>query len=83
MSHGQPLSKTHRAAFDAHLIGVDPDYRVHVAGQLLGQRDGPMLEALQGFIGSGSICRSGRGTIRGCCDEFDHHFGEFFGPPQS
>jgi hypothetical protein len=22
-----PLSKIHHAAFDAHLIGIDPDYR--------------------------------------------------------
>ena len=43
--NGLPLSKTHHAAFDAHLIGVDPDYRVHVAERLLAQRDGPMLEA--------------------------------------
>ena len=47
--NGLPLSKTHHAAFDAHLIGVDPDYRVHVAERLLAQRDGPMLEALQGL----------------------------------
>lgn len=25
--NGIPLSKIHRAAFDAHLIGIDPDYR--------------------------------------------------------
>ena len=49
MPNGPPLSKTHHAAFDAHLIGVDPDYRVHVAERLLAQRDGPMLEALQGL----------------------------------
>src|SRR5712671_1270608 len=32
------------AAFDAHLIGIDPDYRLHVSERLLGQKDGPMLE---------------------------------------
>ena len=62
--NGLPLSKTHHAAFDAHLIGVDPDYRVHVAERLLAQRDGPMLEALRGCIGSGFNCRSGREIIR-------------------
>ncbi|ABM94157.1 HNH endonuclease [Methylibium petroleiphilum] len=45
--NGIPLSKIHHAAFDAHLIGVDPDYRVHVSERLLGQNDGPMLEALK------------------------------------
>jgi putative restriction endonuclease len=42
-----PLSKIHHAAFDAHLIGIDPDYRVHVSDRLLSLNDGPMLEALK------------------------------------
>jgi putative restriction endonuclease len=33
--NGIPLSKIHHAAFDAHLIGIDPDYRIHVADRLL------------------------------------------------
>ena len=44
--NGIPLSKIHHAAFDAHLIGIDPDYRLHVSDRLLSQNDGPMLEAL-------------------------------------
>jgi putative restriction endonuclease len=49
--NGIPLSKIHHAAFDAHLIGIDPDYRLHVLERLLGQNDGPMLEALKGLNG--------------------------------
>lgn len=49
--NGIPLSKIHHAAFDAHLIGIDPEYRVHVAERLLMQRDGPMLEALKRLNG--------------------------------
>lgn len=49
--NGIPLSKIHHAAFDAHLIGIDPDYRLHVSGRLLGQNDGPMLEALKRLAG--------------------------------
>lgn len=45
--NGIPLSKIHHAAFDAHLIGIDPDFRVHVAARLLKQNDGPMLEVLK------------------------------------
>ena len=45
--NGIPLSKIHHAAFDAHLIGIDPDFRVHVADRLMVQQDGPMLEALK------------------------------------
>ena len=51
VTNGLPLSKIHHAAFDAHLIGVDPDYRVHVSERLIGQRDGPMLEALKQLQG--------------------------------
>jgi putative restriction endonuclease len=49
--NGIPLSKIHHAAFDAHLIGIDPDYRLHVSKRLLGQSDGPMLEALKRLSG--------------------------------
>ena len=45
--NGIPLSKIHHAAFDSHLIGIDPDYRLHVSNRLLDQNDGPMLEALK------------------------------------
>ena len=49
--NGIPLSKIHHAAFDAHLIGIDPDYRLHVSERLLVQNDGPMLEALKQLNG--------------------------------
>ncbi|MGY2052726.1 HNH endonuclease [Methylobacterium sp. JK268] len=42
--NGLPLSKVHHAAFDANLIGIDPDFRVHVSPELLAINDGPMLE---------------------------------------
>lgn len=45
--NGIPLTKLHHAAFDAHLIGIDPDFRIHVSQRLLVQRDGPMLEAIK------------------------------------
>lgn len=52
VSNGLPLSKIHHAAFDAHLIGVDPDYKIHVSKKLLGQRDGPLLQALKDLNGA-------------------------------
>ncbi|WP_119388538.1 HNH endonuclease [Taklimakanibacter lacteus] len=50
--NGIPLSKIHHAAFDAHLIGIDPDYRLHVSDRLLDQNDGPMLDALKSLKGA-------------------------------
>lgn len=50
--NGLALSKIHHAAFDAHLIGIDPDYRLHVSDRLLEKEDGPMLQALQQLKGT-------------------------------
>ena len=49
--NGIPLSKIHHAAFAAHLIGIDPDYGIHVSERLLARSDGPMLEALKRLKG--------------------------------
>jgi putative restriction endonuclease len=49
--NGIPLSKIHHAAFDAHLIGIDPDYKLHVSDRLLAQNDGPMLNELKKLKG--------------------------------
>src|SRR5205807_9807397 len=52
VSNGLPLTEIHHAAFDAHLIGVNPDYRTHVSDRLLEIRDGPFLElGLKGIVG--------------------------------
>lgn len=58
-AYGIPLSTIHHVAFDANLIGIDPDYRLHVSERLLGQNDGPMLEALKRLNG-GAIHLPGR-----------------------
>jgi putative restriction endonuclease len=42
--NGLPLSKIHHAAFDANLIGIDPDFQIHVSDALLSINDGPMFE---------------------------------------
>lgn len=50
--NGICMSKIHRAAYDANLIGIDPDLRIHVGEQLLAMQDGPLLEqALKGLAG--------------------------------
>lgn len=51
VANGIPLTKLHHAAFDAHLLGIDTDFRVHVSRKLLIQKDGPMLEALKALDG--------------------------------
>lgn len=57
--NGLPMSKLHHAAFDANLIGIDPDFRIHVSPQLLSMNDGPMFE--QGLKAlDGKVLRSPR-----------------------
>jgi putative restriction endonuclease len=52
VSNGLPLTKLHHAAFDAHLICIDPDFRIHVSDRLLEIHDGPFLElGLKGIAG--------------------------------
>ena len=52
ISNGLPPTKIQHAAFDAHLIGIDPDFRIHVSDRLLEIHDGPFLElGLKGIVG--------------------------------
>lgn len=49
VSNGVSLCSIHHRAFDNDLVGISPDYEVHVSRQLLDDDDGPMLELLKGF----------------------------------
>ncbi len=47
--NGLSLCSIHHRAFDQDLVGISPDYVVHVSGRLLEDDDGPMLALLKGF----------------------------------
>src|SRR6185312_8001431 len=54
-AHGEPivpnglsLCSIHHRAFDQDLVGVSPEYEVHVSARLLEEEDGPMLDLLKG-----------------------------------
>jgi len=52
VTNGLALCTLHHAAFDRNVIGITPDYVVHVRRDVLEQEDGPMLiHGLQGFHG--------------------------------
>jgi putative restriction endonuclease len=55
IANGIALSKIHHAAFDNHLIGIDPDGRVDVSQRLLMLHDGPLLEQSLEAIAGRSI----------------------------
>ena len=53
VSNGIALCKLHHAAFDSFIIGVAPDYTVHVRRDVLAETDGPILRyGLQQMHGS-------------------------------
>ena len=45
--NGLSLCSIHHRAFDQNLVGISPDYKVHVSQRLLEDEDGPMLELLE------------------------------------
>jgi putative restriction endonuclease len=47
--NGLSLCAMHHRAFDQNLVGVSPDYIVHVSSRLLEDEDGPMLDVLKAF----------------------------------
>jgi putative restriction endonuclease len=49
ISNGLSLCSIHHRAFDQNLVGISPDYSVHVSHRLLDDEDGPMLDVLKAF----------------------------------
>ena len=50
--NGICMSTLHHSAFDANLLGIDPDFRIHVSPRLRDQDDGDLLVSLKGLDGS-------------------------------
>ena len=44
IQNGLSMCKIHHAAFDKNLIGINPDYFIHVKREILEESDGPMLK---------------------------------------
>jgi putative restriction endonuclease len=38
------LCKIHHSAYDQHILGISPEYKVHIRKDLLDEIDGPMLK---------------------------------------
>ena len=50
--NGICMSALHHVAFDSHMIGVDPDFQIHVSAPLLDEQDGKLLAALKDLDGT-------------------------------
>ena len=56
VTNGLAMCKLHHAAFDSHIIGISPDYNIHVRQDVLEEEDGPMLiHGLQKLDGNSII----------------------------
>lgn len=44
IQNGLSLCKIHHAAFDKNILGINPDYYIHVRKDILEETDGPMLK---------------------------------------
>ena len=44
ISNGMSLCKIHHGAYDSEIIGISPDYRIHVRESVLATFDGPTLQ---------------------------------------
>jgi putative restriction endonuclease len=44
VTNGLSLCKIHHTAYDIKILGIDPDYIVHIRHDILNENDGPMLE---------------------------------------
>jgi putative restriction endonuclease len=76
VSNGLSLCSIHHRAFDNDLVGVSPDYEVHVSKRLLDDEDGPMLELLKGFHKE-SILLPTRGVWRPDKERLEERFHRF------
>ena len=76
VQNGLPLAKTHHAAFDAYLVGIDPDFRIHISDRILKQKDGPTLEALK-RLHENRIILPSRGVDRPDRDRLVMRFEQF------
>ena len=45
--NGICMSTLHHEAFDSHLLGIDPDFRIHIAPRLRDRQDGELLTSLK------------------------------------
>ena len=77
VTNGLGMCKIHHSAFDADILGIDPESRVHIRVDVLKQKDGPMLKhGLQELHGSRLILPT-RESLRPNPDFLAERFAKF------
>lgn len=77
VQNGLSLCKIHHAAYDSNLLGISPDYTVHINSELMLEIDGPMLRhGLQAMHGR-ALSVPQRRADRPSPDRLAERFDEF------
>jgi putative restriction endonuclease len=61
--NGLALCKIHHSAYDVNILGVSPDYRVHIRADVLREHDGPMLRWGLQEMDRGKPLAAGKGGV--------------------
>ena len=78
VTNGLSLCKIHHAAFDANILGIDPELIVHVREDVLREEDGPMLKhGIQAADGSRLLVVPRRAIDRPGTEFLEQRFEEF------
>lgn len=75
--NGLSLCRIHHRAYDVNIVGVDPDYHMHVREDVLNEIDGPMLKHGLQELHGGEIIAPRRKADRPNRDYLAERFHEF------
>jgi putative restriction endonuclease len=77
VNNGICMSVFHHAAFDANLMGIDPECRVHMGSLLRATKDGPLLEEVLRPLDGQRIALPGDRRLQPDRSLLDHRFKAF------
>ncbi|MFE5287288.1 HNH endonuclease [Nocardia sp. NPDC056611] len=77
VDNGLSLCKIHHGAYDTALLGIDPNYRIHISPQLLGSNESPVIQYGFQQLNGGEIALPTRTSDRPDTDRLRIRFERF------
>lgn len=77
VDNGLSLCKIHHAAYDTALLGIDPDYRIHISPQLADSNESPIIKYGFQQLNGGEIAAPTRKADRPDADRLRVRFQSF------
>jgi putative restriction endonuclease len=75
--NGLALCKIHHGAYDANILGIAPDLKIHIRQDILAEVDGPMLEYGLQAMNGGLITVPGRAELKPNVKYLEERFEDF------